>query len=177
MFRAAATLAVCLVALAGCGAPSDPASETTFVCNAQQRWQDTGVYLAAGERFRITWASGFWTPAVAHGLWTPAGLVARAAPGSPMPGAPSGALIGRVGTDSFLIGEDVETVATQSGQLYCAMNDTLTDTYGRPLLENAGQVTMRITTTSWQDRASCPFAHGCDTFWRPHGFNATGPLN
>jgi hypothetical protein len=178
----AATLALVLTVLAalgGCGTSPMPAAESQFVCNAQQRWQDTGIYLAQGERFRITWKDGMWTPSVTQGLVTPAGLVARTPPGSPMPAAPAGALIGRIGTDTFLIGEDVETVATQSGSLNCAINDTLADTYGRPLLDNYGRVTMRITKATWKDRADCPFGAGCDTLWPGRWVDSaqTKPLN
>ncbi|GIL38681.1 hypothetical protein [Roseiterribacter gracilis] len=162
-----ATLAIVLLtsALAGCGVSPGPAAETEFACNAQQRWQNTGVYVAQGEKFRITWVNGLWTPNVGQGIVTPAGLVERARPGSPLPSAPAGSLIGRIGTDTFLIGEDVETIATQNGFLQCSMNDTLTDTYGQKLLDNYGRVTMRITKATWRDRADCPFAAGCDSLW------------
>lgn len=178
----AATLALALTALtalAGCGVSPGPAPETTFACNAQQRWQDTGIYMVAGERFRITWANGYWTPMVGQGLVTPAGMVARARPGSPMPAAPEGALIGRIGTETFLIGEDVETVATQTGFLQCSINDTQTDTYGQKLLDNYGRVTMRITKVTWRDRADCPFAVGCDTLNPGRWFDSARdkPLN
>lgn len=169
MLKPALTVSLLLAAtgmLTGCGwMHTERPSATSFVCAAQNRWQSTGVTLAAGDRFRITWQDGLWTPTITTGLYSPGGNPRPAKPGSPLPTAPDGAMIGRVGTDIFLIGDDVETVATQSGTLYCSINDTIISAYGRGLEDNQGKVTMRITTSRWQDRADCGWLVGCDTLW------------
>ena len=94
---------------------------------AQAEWCDTGVEVREGQTINIRFGEGQWSNAgppsfrqdgigsVLQGTW-----VER---------APLGALIGRVGDSTFLVGSRESLVSPASGHLMLAMND-VRGTYG-----------------------------------------------
>jgi hypothetical protein len=130
-------------------------SSKTYKMVGANGWTDTGIILEAGDIIEIT-ASGAWS------LWPerpdvcppigPEGTTAeqdkRAAdilgvedfsflPPNPLPSAPGGALIGRVGTtgESFLVGANLTYQAESSGALYLGCNDSDANNSGSMVVE------------------------------------------
>ena len=124
---------------AGCGTPNvstplQPANITTVgpettqvTVDARAPWVSTGIEVKAGQKYQFT-AIGVWgeSPGVnrsadggqagmfGSGYW---GVVPR------LPGAPWGALLGRVGTSIFLIGASATLPMQQDGVLLLGIND------------------------------------------------------
>lgn len=117
-----------------------PAGAATFTIPANQQWVDTAITVARGTRLQFV-ARGdvMISPTASSG---PGGSPAVTVPGAPypMPGAPAGALLGRVGTGTpFLIGVNTQPIAMpNTGRLMLGVND---DTYG----DNSGAYTIGIT--------------------------------
>jgi hypothetical protein len=132
--------ALMLVLLAGgCGTPpvttplmpaniTTVAPETTQVTvDARAPWVSTGINVKTGQKYQFT-AIGVWgeSPGVnrsadggqagmfGSGYW---GVIPR------LPGAPWGALLGRVGTSIFLIGASATLPMQQDGVLLLGIND------------------------------------------------------
>jgi hypothetical protein len=59
-------------------------------------------------------------------------------------GAPMGALVGRVGSQVFLVGMGTTVPATASGVLELCINDDLNHIYGSGLADNIGGVFVSI---------------------------------
>jgi hypothetical protein len=99
---------------------------------AYRDWQSVGVRLNPDDRVSIR-AQGEWlyTPGEYHG---PEGHARYSAPAFyPLPRAPGGALIGRIGVDGepFLVGRRASRRATETGTLYLRIDDDiLTDNDG-----------------------------------------------
>ncbi len=115
---------------------------TLLDVHAEQLWQDTGVQVQAGDDLTILQVAGEWTyrqPDIemfdANGN-RELPLQANA----PLPSAPVGTLIGRIGEDGspvFSVGRWGVYQAPVGGKLYLAMND---NGYG----DNAGFITVQI---------------------------------
>jgi hypothetical protein len=132
-----------LAATAGCAIDyqlgNDPRIVTVAVA-ADQDWTDTGVDVVAGERLRINYVSGKWSP------WTGGSYDAIGSGGDPrcdcnrMMGVSHAALIGRLGDDDpFLVGDHWEQVVGQGGRLFLGMNDSRLD-------DNSGELEVRVET-------------------------------
>lgn len=87
---------------------------------------DTGIDLESGASYSIT-ANGSWS-AIGGGQWGPDGNGVDSAQYTQynwiLPGAPIGALVGRIGTSGvwFLVGSNNNINPTQSGRLYLIIN-------------------------------------------------------
>jgi hypothetical protein len=88
--------------------------------DARAGWCDSGHVLQAGHRYLVRRGEGLWSNAgepsfgpEGRGPWE----------GTIIAGAPLGALIGRVGDASFVIGEGPGFTSPATGPLYLSMND------------------------------------------------------
>jgi hypothetical protein len=119
-------LAVCL--------PKAALAQTTNVhVAANVAWVDTGIILLPGDGLTISaeggWSNGGEQPQNA----TAAGFDSTFIAGTELPGAPLAALIGRIGTNAFMVGRRLETAAGDRGRLLLGMNDvqgTYDDNFG-----------------------------------------------
>jgi hypothetical protein len=132
-----------------CAATSSGICEpVTFNVHANRFWQETGVFLRSGRQVSIT-ARGTWAFNPLQGTTGPSGdRRAIAKPGYPLPGAPEGALIGKVGKSAaFLVGDGATYRARESGELRMVINDDLEERYGTGLRNNAGtlQLTLHVS--------------------------------
>lgn len=108
---------------------------------AYRDWQSVGVRVQAGDRLQIQ-AQGTWmyTPGEYNG---PEGHARYRAPGFyPLPNAPGGVLIGRVGENGepFYVGRRVTWRAERDGLLYLRIDDDM-------LSDNDGWVTVEVAVT------------------------------
>ena len=123
------------------GPLNESGASTPLVVPAEDRWTNTGIAVNAGDRLRFS-ANG--TIGMSEGggdLADPAGARSgRRAANAPMPNAPAGALIGRIGNGApFLIGSNTGPIAApQAGRLYLGVNDD-------HLPDNSGE--FRVTVT------------------------------
>jgi hypothetical protein len=114
--------------------------DATIRVSARQRWTDSGIDVRQGDRvsFRVTgqiqWGAGPDSAAGADG--NP--VMMR--PDFPVPSAPVGAFIGRIGNGpAFGIGNQTQPLPMPaSGRLYLGVNDTKLD-------DNSGYYTVTIT--------------------------------
>jgi hypothetical protein len=94
-----------------------------YTVSAQQPWSQTGLVLNMGEVFTVS-ATGEITVGGDNPKSTPGGA-GRNEPGNPMPGVPTGALIGRIANGQpFVIGTQTRVAAPAAGQLFLGINDT-----------------------------------------------------
>jgi hypothetical protein len=112
------------------------ADQVRVTVNASEPWQDTGLYIEAGQAITIL-ASGSWgDPA---GTTNAGGRTSQILNGRrneiAMPGAPVMMLVARIGPQGapFRVGLRTEYVAPRAGNLYLMANDrfdTLSDNQG-----------------------------------------------
>lgn len=97
--------------------------------SARRRWTDTGISVRAGQRIGFNASGRIWISdnesCDADGLSTRR----RSNPNFPVPGAPPGTLIGRVGNGpAFEIGLDTRPITMrEGGVLFLGVNDDVTD--------------------------------------------------
>lgn len=115
---------------------------------ASKGWQDTGVTVRQGSKLIITVINGQWTSTVGKVSYNP-GLgwsytCANAMPASqcvePLPESPQGALIGRIGSRIFGIGQGITVMSGDTGPLSLRINDGDGDLY-----DNDGRLIVQIT--------------------------------
>jgi len=113
-----------LAALAGflmSGATLAAGAERTVRVPADESWTETGIYVTAGERLEFR-ASGTI-------VWGKKGETADPEGGygggyfRPLDDAGVGALIGRIGSETFFIGRRLQMSAPESGELLLGVND------------------------------------------------------
>jgi len=127
------------------GAPYLKPGVTVSVA-ASQLWQDSGFAVGTGDTVTSVYASGNWSVNPWVGSYDAAGTSAYTAKdGYALPGANEGALIGRVGTTTFLLGDSGTVPAGLSGELYLIANDDLGGAYGSGYADNTGAVTVFIS--------------------------------
>jgi hypothetical protein len=141
LFGSALALCVaswCATSAATLWSPHSQAALLTQSVYAYRQWRSTGIYLQTGDRVTLT-ATGQWTYSPAEvglhgpegGKWAPAYY--------PLPSAPGGALLGRVGETGqvFYVGHRLTFTAPAPGLLYLGINDDL-------LGDNVGALTVKI---------------------------------
>ena len=114
------------------------------------KWQNTGIKITAGTPATVKYSSGLWTanPDDNQGqLYDAAGNPAyiNAKPGYTMPNENEGALIGRIGSTVFLIGDGATVPSNLTGDLELCINDDLNGTYGAGFTDNESAVTVKVT--------------------------------
>lgn len=131
----------------------------TFTVQATLPWQPVGVNIGPGLQLWIAYDSGKWTadPSDNGGAQydangSPDIMVPMDQTAYPIVGVPMGALVGRVGGGTpFLIENGSVVPADKSGPLELCINDDLTGAYGPGLKDNAGAVTVFLTTTPTEE--------------------------
>ena len=131
------------LAATGAGGPGAPVSPERIAVRAGARWTDTGIDVRGGDRLQLRAQGTITLSGNDNGNDTagPAGAFnGRFASGAPLPSAPAGALIGRIGDGPvFLIGAEGWTNrAGQSGRLFLGVNDD-------HLADNRGEFTVRVS--------------------------------
>jgi hypothetical protein len=121
----------------GGSTPSAPSSAGITV-SGRNPWTPTGINVRRGEPLTIN-ASGEVRIAGPNGLAASPGGSSETFPSNPMPGVPTGALIGRIGNGQpFLIGNQTQITAPAAGQLFLGVNDS---NHG----DNEGQFQVQVT--------------------------------
>src|SRR5687768_15708944 len=104
-----------------------PMLKKSLVVNGTKDWTDTGIDIAQGDVFEINAEGKITWKREGRETCGPAGAIPYTRWGNKaLQGAPTGALIARIGTDakqSFLIGSSQKVIAYQSGRLYLGIND------------------------------------------------------
>lgn len=118
----------------------------TFIVQANQPWQDTGITLQANEKAVIQYLSGWWfiSPQLPRCDGNGGGRRINY-PDYALPGYPEGGLVGRVNQQAFWVGNQGETPAGVTGQLQLSPNDDLPGSYGLGLADNMGSLTVKIS--------------------------------
>jgi hypothetical protein len=138
-----------VILLAWCSVPReatrgaiDHASLNPIRIHAYRDWQSTGVRLHQGDLLTVE-AEGEWTytPGEVHG---PEGhRIYRAPSFYPLPSAPGGVLIGRIGEEGapFHVGRRLRRPVQEEGLLYLRIDDDI-------LSDNEGYVTVEVQVAS-----------------------------
>lgn len=146
---------ICLFALpslailiAACGIFGTPATAIpvpqAVTVSATEGWQNTHITVEAHSVFEVEHVSGSWTLWLEKvppfgpegGSFTCAGSTCC----EPLPGAPSGSLIGKVGTETFEIGLGGPLIVETTGTLYLRMNDC-----DNAMNDNQGSIVVKVT--------------------------------
>ncbi len=105
---------------------SSPSQGSTFQVTTDRAWLDTGMDVQTGETLRITGSVIAGEGNSGSKMCDPKGVTAANVDtaGLPLPSAPPGALIARVGEQGSptLIGESAELHAHEAGHLFLGMN-------------------------------------------------------
>ncbi|MBZ0275571.1 MAG: carboxypeptidase-like regulatory domain-containing protein, partial [Anaerolineae bacterium] len=125
-----------------------PTSAITIEVSSLRGWQQTGVEVVEGMELQIEVTEGRWTPWPYRTTYSGAGDVSyrclRENPNGPcpepMPDEPIGALIGRIGDQTFKVGNQNTIIVEANGQLYMRINDG-----DAGLDDNTGSLTVNIS--------------------------------
>ena len=105
---------------------------------ADERWNDTGIYISDGDELTIRYTSGKWSP------WPGGQYDAIGSGGDPrcrcnvMDGVSHAALIGKIGdNEPFFIGDQYFHRVGESGELFLGINDV-------DLYDNSGSLRVRL---------------------------------
>jgi hypothetical protein len=118
----------------GTGGAADTASTSgggTITVSGTQQWTPTGIAVRRGEPLSISASGEVKIGGAGNPGASPAGAGETNA-ANPLQSAPTGALIGRIGTGQpFLIGNQTRVQAPAAGQLFLGVNDShLADNQG-----------------------------------------------
>ncbi|MFA7431066.1 MAG: hypothetical protein WCZ23_12990 [Rhodospirillaceae bacterium] len=145
--RAAAVAVASLVALGAMvplASAEDGAKETSVTVHANAEWQKTGVSVQ--QPCNVEYISGLWTASPQSGMYNSAGNRSQIAKYKyPLPGAPEGSLIGRIGNAIFIVGTGITTPPGRVGELEFVINDDIQGYYGVGLKDNYGAVTVSVS--------------------------------
>jgi hypothetical protein len=104
-----------------------PMLQRSYLISGTKDWTDTGVEIKEGDVFEVSAEGSVIWKREGREKCEPDGAVPYTRWGNkPVLGAPTGALIARIGTDpkeSFLIGSGRKIIAHRSGKLYLGIND------------------------------------------------------
>jgi hypothetical protein len=110
---------------------------------ANEMWFDTGLTVKKGAQLNIR-ASGEWSDGgVPLRFWGPNGT-GDPWPGTIVPAANLDALVGKIGTSKFLVGDSFSGRAPQSGNLQLSINDT-PDSFS----SNKGSMRVEVSYSSY----------------------------
>jgi len=155
--RALSLSAVACLLVVGCVMPpydTTPIHQATIVhvdgkdqiaVDARAGWVKTGLTVRSGEKIHFS-ANGSWGESPGENRTADGGQAGLFGSGywgveRPLGYAPWGALVGRVGSNVFLIGADNVVTIPQDGELMLGINDG----QGQFLNDNHGYVTVTIS--------------------------------
>lgn len=138
---AALAIAVGLLVRFARPVPEETRTPRTVVVYASRGWQDTGVFLGPGRRFRLRYVSGEIRDRETHIPDANGTDYVCGNPGccEPLPDVRRSALIGRVGGPAFAVGNGGEFEAGDGGQLLLRVNDC-----DEGLFDNSGELTVEF---------------------------------
>jgi len=106
------------------GARTVPTTGTRISVDARERWVDTGLFVERGDEMLFDASGTVRLSNNGNDVAGPAGAFSgRRAPQSPLSSQLAGALIGRIGTTEFAIGNQASITAPASGRLFLGVND------------------------------------------------------
>ncbi|MFT7086209.1 MAG: hypothetical protein ACJAV5_001933 [Vicingaceae bacterium] len=124
---------------------------TTFIVNAKDEWQDTGIVLNTGG---ITNSEVILNVKVSSGTWSTSPTVSNvtgagsreviAKEGYVLPGSPEGSLIGRIGNTVFYIGDEGQVPYGLAGKLELIVNGDLYNPKGDGYANYSGSITVEL---------------------------------
>jgi hypothetical protein len=95
-----------------------------FTVSSKEQWTPTGITFRRGEPISVTATGEIKIGGAGNPTASPAGT-GEMHQANPIPGAPTGALIGRIGNDRpFLIGNQDRVQSPAEGQLFLGVNDS-----------------------------------------------------
>lgn len=122
-------------------------SDTDMEVFAAKKWQKTGISISKNEKVIVTRKSGTWCINPQMGYCDANGISQIGKEGYTLKGAREGALIGRVGSAVFCIGNTGETPQGAEGELELCANDDMDGRYGKGFADNSGSIVFRLE--SW----------------------------
>ncbi len=120
---------------------STGSTSTPLTVQASDRWTDTGIYVQAGQVLRFQASGTVQLSEDANDIADPQGSRnGRRATNAPLPNAPAGALIARIGLGApVMIGSGAAEIrAPRAGRLYLSVNDD-------HMLDNSGEFRVVVT--------------------------------
>jgi hypothetical protein len=128
-----------------------PPESLPFTVYADQGWQNTGIWVSPEDSVAVRYVSGKWTGGIGKGNWYDGrgDLIAKYKCAEqyradlcdePMPNVYNGTLVGRVGGYVLEIGNYLEFIPREDGDLYLRMND-----HDEGLFDNEGSIKVEIT--------------------------------
>lgn len=119
----------------------------TVTIQARGGWQSAGITVDPNYTTTIACQSGNWTIDADAGGCDGAGYAALiAGPACPVPGAAKGALVGRVDSTNFLIGDVTTVPAGLTGPLELCINNDAAAENGAGQAGNGGRLLVRVST-------------------------------
>jgi hypothetical protein len=118
----------------------------TVAVQARNGWQATGATIDGKHMTTIACQGGNWTIDLAPGGCDGGGYPALVAgPACPLPGAPRGALVGRIGTSKFLVGNVTTVPAGLAGPLELGINNDAMTPDGAGPAGRGGRLLVRVS--------------------------------
>jgi hypothetical protein len=115
--------------------------------HARGGWQSAGTVVDARHMTTIACQSGDWSVDAAAGGCDGGGYAALIAGArSPLPGAPKGALVGRVGAYTFLVGSVTTVPDGLSGPLELCINNDVEASHNAGPVGHGGRLLVRVST-------------------------------
>ena len=106
------------------GSGSTPSEGEVITVSSQQPWAPTGIIVRRGEPVSFEVSGEIKIGGPGNPTATPAGSSDRN-PGNPVPEAPTGSLIARIGNSKpFLVGNQTRIQGPAAGQLFLGINDS-----------------------------------------------------
>lgn len=114
---------------------------------AASGWVDSGIDVSSGKRLDIT-AAGTWSNGGASPQWVGAdGWPSVLLTNTQLPQAPLSSLVGRIGSQTFLIGSKYRASTPAPGRLFLSINDTQGD-----FTDNQGAIKASVSVLEPIDR-------------------------
>ena len=122
-------------------AVTPPVGSRRLTLSGRSQWTATGITVRRGEPLTVSATGEIRIGGPSNPTATPGGTGATEAQ-NPLPAAPTGALIGRVGNGQpFLIGNQTRIAAPAAGQLFLGINDSYVQ-------DNEGQFEVEIQSAA-----------------------------
>lgn len=121
-------------------------SDSVMEVFAAKKWQKTGIRISKDEKVVVSRQSGTWSINPNERYCDANGISVIGKEGYTLKGAREGALIGKVGSAIFCIGNNGETPQGAEGELELCANDDMDGKYGKGFADNTGSIVFRLET-------------------------------